>query len=56
MIFLPYNYPQIIPAQPYKHFRGKTYSWQIPQDLTNSLEIFSQKAGVTLFYDFADGI
>ncbi|HYW19653.1 MAG TPA: amino acid adenylation domain-containing protein [Nodularia sp. (in: cyanobacteria)] len=30
-------------------FEGKTYSWQIPQDLTTALEIFSQKAGVTLF-------
>jgi amino acid adenylation domain-containing protein/non-ribosomal peptide synthase protein (TIGR01720 family) len=30
-------------------FQGKTYSWQIPQDLTTALETFSQKAGVTLF-------
>jgi amino acid adenylation domain-containing protein/non-ribosomal peptide synthase protein (TIGR01720 family) len=30
-------------------FQGKTYSWQIPQDLTAGLEALSQKAGVTLF-------
>ncbi len=37
------------PRSALQTFQGKTYSWQIPQDLTNSLEILSQKAGVTLF-------
>jgi amino acid adenylation domain-containing protein/non-ribosomal peptide synthase protein (TIGR01720 family) len=37
------------PRSALQTFQGKTYSWQIPQDLTIALETFSQKAGVTLF-------
>ncbi|MBD2360530.1 amino acid adenylation domain-containing protein [Anabaena minutissima FACHB-250] len=37
------------PRSALQTFQGKTYSWQIPQDLTTALETFSQKAGVTLF-------
>lgn len=34
---------------PLQTYQGDTYSWQIPQDLTNALEALSQKAGVTMF-------
>ncbi|WP_198161168.1 non-ribosomal peptide synthetase, partial [Anabaena sp. CA = ATCC 33047] len=37
------------PRSALQKFEGKTYTWQIPQDLTTALEAFSQKAGVTLF-------
>ncbi|MBV6623050.1 MAG: amino acid adenylation domain-containing protein [Rivularia sp. (in: Bacteria)] len=37
------------PRSALQTFQGKTYSWQIPQDLTAALEALSQKAGVTLF-------
>ncbi|MTJ10020.1 non-ribosomal peptide synthetase [Anabaena sp. UHCC 0204] len=45
----PLQLPTDKPRSALQTYQGDTYSWQIPQDLTNALEGLSKKAGVTMF-------
>lgn len=45
----PLQLPTDKPRSALQTYQGDTYSWQIPQDLTNALEVLNQKAGVTMF-------
>jgi amino acid adenylation domain-containing protein len=45
----PLQLPTDKPRSALPTYQGDTYSWQIPQDLTNALEALNQKAGVTMF-------